>query len=69
MKLWNDPAWIKQMCREASENAIKDSFARGLPVTVLKGDYLIRLYPDGSYDLLKKYERKFVKAEKREYKL
>jgi hypothetical protein len=69
MKLWNDPTWIKKMCREASQDAIKDSLARGLPVTILKGDYLIRLYPDGSYDLLKKYERKLVKPEKREYKL
>jgi hypothetical protein len=39
---------------EAGQNAIKASFHKGLPVTVLEGEHIVRLHPDGTKTVLKK---------------
>lgn len=39
---------------EAGQKAIKASFRKGIAVTILEGDDIIRLHPDGSRTFIKK---------------
>jgi hypothetical protein len=39
---------------EAGQKAIKASFRKGIAVTILEGNDIIRLYPDGSRTFIKK---------------
>jgi hypothetical protein len=60
---------VNKVLKEATQRAIQDLFDQGKPVTFLKGEYIVRMYSDGSYDILKKLEKPYVKPEKLVYHL
>lgn len=60
---------INKALSELTHAAIQESWDQGIPVTFLKGEYIVRMYSDGSYDILKKLEKPYVKPEKLVYHL
>jgi hypothetical protein len=60
---------IARIAKNASNNAIKSAFKCGIPVTIQQGDNIVKLYPDGSTEFIKKVEYSSVTPEKRRYRL
>jgi hypothetical protein len=58
---------IKKMARDASTNAIMNAFNRGLPVTRMQGNDIVKVYPDGTTEFIKRLENSSIKPEKRRY--
>jgi citrate lyase synthetase len=58
---------IKKISRDASDNAIMNAFNRGLPVTRMQGDDIVKVYPDGTTEFIKRLENSSIKPEKRRY--
>lgn len=59
---------IKKISRDASDNAIMNAFNRGLPVTRMQGDDIVKVYPDGTTEFIKRLENSSIKPEKRRYR-
>lgn len=45
---------LKKVAKEASLRAVKENFALGLSVTVVKNGHLVQINPDGTEVILKK---------------
>lgn len=43
---------LADAAREASAKAVAETFALGLPITVAKGDKIVRIYPDGKEEII-----------------
>lgn len=43
---------LKQVASAMGKEAVEEAFKLGLPVTVGKGDKIIRLYPDGHEEIV-----------------
>jgi hypothetical protein len=57
---------FQQMCREAGLFAIKEAKDRGLPITYVENDEIIKEYADGKIEVLGKVKPK-VKVDKSVY--
>jgi hypothetical protein len=57
------------VAREASRDAVNDALNHGRSVTVLQGEDIIRLHPDGSTTFLKKLKKRPMINEDRVYYL
>jgi len=57
---------FQQMCREAGLFAIKEAKDKGLPITYVENDEIIKEYPDGKTEVLGKIKPK-VKVSKSVY--
>jgi hypothetical protein len=57
---------FQQMCREAGLFAIKEAKDRGLPITYVENDEIIKEYADGRIEVLGKVKPK-VKVDKSVY--
>lgn len=60
---------IKKIARDASNNAIMNSFNRGLPVARMQGNDIVKVYPDGTTEFIKRLENSSIKPEKRRYRI
>ncbi|MDY0387337.1 MAG: hypothetical protein RBT65_09475 [Methanolobus sp.] len=58
---------IEEVARDASKNAKINAFNCGIPVTRMRGNDIVKLYPDGSTEFIKKLENSSVTPEKRQY--
>jgi len=45
---------LAKAARECSADAVRRTFEAGLPITILVGDSIIRRWPDGREELVKK---------------
>jgi len=61
--------FIERAAREASINAIKDTFSHGRSVMTLQGESIVRKYPDGRTETVRKIEKMPVIPGKRIYHL
>lgn len=60
--------WLSKIAKEASQKAVRETWAAGRPVTVGKDGYIVKLYSNGSYIRIKKLPDN-IKIEKRVYRL
>ncbi|WP_407281874.1 hypothetical protein V7O61_10310 [Methanolobus sp. WCC1] len=60
---------IKKIARDASNNAIMNSFNCGLPVARMQGNDIVKVYPDGTTEFIKRLENSSIKPEKRRYRI
>lgn len=58
---------IEKIARDASRNAKENAFDRGIAVTGMSGNDIVRFYPDGSTEFIKRLENSSVTPEKRRY--
>ncbi len=58
--------YFQQMCREAGLFAIKEAKDKGLPITYVENDEIIKEYADGRKEILGRIEPN-IKAEQRVY--
>lgn len=61
--------FIARVARNASENAIKSALTHGRSVTVLQGNSIVEVHPDGRTNVIKELERSSVVPKKRVYQL
>jgi len=59
---------FQQMCNEAGLFAIKEAKDRGLPITYVDNEDIVKEYADGRIEILGKIKPR-VKLEKRVYKI
>lgn len=60
---------IERVARVASNNANKNALNQGRSVTIQQGEEIVKVHPDGSYDIIRKLEKSYVTPEKRLYHL
>jgi hypothetical protein len=60
---------IKRVARVASNNASKNALNNGRSITIQQGEAIVKVHPDGSYDVIRKLEKSSVIPEKRKYHL
>lgn len=60
--------YIKRVARDASLDAIEETFRQGRPITTVEDDFVVRKYPDGRIEKIKKLEKTSVIPKKRVYK-
>jgi hypothetical protein len=60
---------VSEWLKEISDRAIQETFSQGFPITTIVDDDIVRLYPDGKMEFIKKLEKKRIKVEKRIYHL
>jgi hypothetical protein len=58
---------IARTAKDASNNAIRNAFAHGIAVTRMSGNDIIKMYPDGRTEIIKKIENSSVTLDKRRY--
>ena len=58
---------IQKVARDASRNAKQNALNSGIPVTRMNGNDIVKVYPDGSTELIKTLENSSVTPEKRRY--
>lgn len=61
--------FIKRVARVASTNAKQNALTQGRSVTIQKGESIVKVHPDGSYDFIRKIEKSSIIPEKRLYYL
>ena len=61
--------FITNVAKEASINAIQDTFNHGMPVTTIQGDSIVKKYQDGSIDFVQKIEKMSIIPKRRIYHL
>lgn len=61
--------YIARVAKDASGNAVTNALSHGRSVTILEGDSIIELHPDGRTDIIKKLEKSSVIPKKRVYHL
>lgn len=59
-------AWV---AREASRDAVKETFEQGRPITVQIRKDIVRLYPDGHKAVIGKLEKSFMRPKSKTYHL
>ena len=47
---------LARLARKASREAVRDAWARGLSVTVLEGEDIVSIAPDGTKTFIKKLD-------------
>ena len=47
------PGTLETIAAEASQRAIDEAFALGIPITVIKNNNLVRIHPDGTEEVVK----------------
>jgi len=60
--------YFQQMCNEAGLFAIKEAKDRGLPITYVENDEIVKEYADGRIEILGKIKPR-ITVEKLEYRL
>ena len=45
--------WISQVAIRASHNAIQECIDAGIPYVVLRGTQILKIYPDGTLQIIK----------------
>jgi hypothetical protein len=60
---------IERVARVASNNASKNALNCGRSITIQQGEAIVKVHPDGSYDVIRKLEKSSVIPEKRKYHL
>lgn len=60
---------LEQTAKDASNQAIKEAFALGIPITIQEGNKLIKVFPNGKKEVLKTIDEAFVKLNKNHFKL
>ena len=48
-----EDAMYTKAARECSRRAVQDTWAAGLPITILKGRQIVRIFPDGKEEVIK----------------
>ena len=61
--------FIERIAKEASHNAVKNAFSHGRSVTIQQGEHIVKKYPDGSIEIIRKVQNSSVIPEKRQYHL
>lgn len=65
----NESQVIAKIAKEAARNAIRDTFRLGNPIMILEDGYIVKKYPDGRTETVKKIEKMPVISGKRIYHL
>lgn len=60
---------IERVAKVASNNASKNALNNGRSITIQQGEAIVKVHPDGSYDVIRKLENSSVIPEKRRYHL
>jgi hypothetical protein len=60
---------LARLAVKASTNARQSALSRGIPVTVQHGDNIVKIYPNGTTEVIRKIEKHLVNPEKRIYKI
>lgn len=60
---------LAKLAAKASTNARRNALNRGIPVTVQRGENIVKIYPNGNTEVIRKIEKYLVFPEKRIYKL
>jgi hypothetical protein len=60
---------IERIAKEATKNAIRDTFRLGKPIMTLENGYIVKKYQDGKIEQIKKIEKTPVISGKRIYHL
>lgn len=70
-RMTEDPKtkFIARVARDASGNAIMNALSQGRSVTVLKGNSIVEVHPDGKTNVIKELEKSSVVPKKRVYHL
>jgi len=65
-----DGACITEIAKHASEKAVRETFAQGRPVTTVRYGNVIKLYPDGHAEFVKKLDYSYkTTSRNRKYQL
>ena len=56
---------IIQIAKKASYDAVKRVFSMGLPVTILQDGYIIKKYPNGNIEIIRKVENSSIMPKKK----
>lgn len=60
---------LAELAVKASTNARQNALSRGIPVTVQRGENIVKIHPNGTTEVIRKIEKYSVIPEKRIYKL
>lgn len=58
---------MARLAKEASTNAVKQAFQNGSSVTVLRGDDIIKIYPDGHTEFVRRVENTCIVPSKKSW--
>lgn len=61
--------FIERIAKEASHNAVKNAFSHGRSVTIQQDGNIVKKYPSGHIEFIRKVENSSVMPEKRQYHL
>ncbi len=61
--------FIERIAKEASHNAVKNAFSHGKSVTIQQDGHIVKKYPSGYIEVIRKVENSSVTPEKRRYQL
>lgn len=65
-----DGKYIVEIAKRASEEAVQKTFAQGRSVTIARDGAIVKLYPDGHTEFVKKLDHPDrISTKKRVYKL
>ncbi len=60
---------LSRSAKNASRKAVADAFSKGLPITVQRGKRIVKVFPDGTEELISNLERAYVKADKKSFSI
>lgn len=61
--------FIEKIAKEASHNAVENAFSHGKSVTIQQDGHIVKKYPNGHIEFIRKVENSSVIPEKRQYHL
>lgn len=65
----NESQIIAKIAKEAARNAIRDTFKLGNPIMILEDGYIVKKYPNGKIETVKKIDKMPVISGQRIYHL
>ena len=61
--------FIERIAKDASHNAVENAFSHGKSVTIQYEGHIVKKYPSGDIEVIRKVENSSVMPEKRQYHL
>ena len=55
---------LQEIASKASKKAVSDTHKNGLPVTIMEGNEIIKLYPNGKKEVIRRVRGRYIDAEK-----
>ncbi|HLX63836.1 MAG TPA: hypothetical protein VKX17_21370 [Planctomycetota bacterium] len=60
---------LAQAAREATTQAVRETFELGLPITVLEGENIVKVFPDGRKTVVKRLKLKRRQLKERVFRI